>query len=768
MILPSLSCQASCKYCFGPHRGSMMDGRTALETARFVRTITDECGDRRVRIVFHGGEPLLAPHSVWKTLLEALRERTQGMELQLSLQSNLWALDDEMLALFMEHGVSIGTSLDGPKPLCDENRGEGYFERTMAGVEKARAAGQRVSAIATLTRQTLPHAGEIARYFRDRGMPLVLHGAVKGLDAQESPFALNPDEYADGLIGLFPWYIENRKLMDISTLDNFCRGAVLGDPGVCTLRDCSRMFLAISPTGDITSCQRMAGKPEFKMGSVFDRPTLAQLYDSPAARRIAERERQVSERCRDCAWLPVCHGGCYYNALSSGDGVIDPLCLAYRKIYDFLEKRLEEEIAQPENLRAIAERPPKPWEHPLFRKGAYISLAGDIHPSRMAENARSILAAHALGKFRDDLEAAQWLYRERVCGDPQSTCKVLRQMRRQLEHRQLRYNNCYLHVTLRCNERCTHCYASAGEGPEMPLEAFASLSEQAIERGFRQIVVTGGEPLFRRDRTAFVESCRKLRGYGPNLVLRTNLACDFTDDELLAISDAFDQVVVSVDGNEQTHDARRGKGTYRSAVHNCERYAALTQHAAGVGELSLACVMNADAINGAPGRSVQALGDRLGVKRLRFRPLLPLGRAAGMDEPVICEGLGQHVCPSERLRAPFRPMSSCGIGQNLCVFPDGACYPCYAWRTPASYLGNIIESGMEAILDGPRFTRLRACTVDTIEKCRDCEYRYLCGGACRAWGNQDEIDPNTAPPACDHLKNRASDWLRTAREYLKT
>jgi hypothetical protein len=65
-----------------------------------------------------------------------------------------------------------------------------------------------------------------------------------------------------------------------------------------------------------------------------------------------------------------------------------------------------------------------------------------------------------------------------------------------------------------------------------------------------------------------------------------------------------------------------------------------------------------------------------------------------------------------------------------------------------------------------RFTRLRGCTVDTIEKCRDCELRYLCGGACRAWGNRDETDPNTAPPECSHLQKRAYELIEAAQNYL--
>jgi len=70
------------------------------------------------------------------------------------------------------------------------------------------------------------------------------------------------------------------------------------------------------------------------------------------------------------------------------------------------------------------------------------------------------------------------------------------------------------------------------------------------------------------------------------------------------------------------------------------------------------------------------------------------------------------------------------------------------------------------VLTSPGFANLMACSVDTIEKCRECEHRSLCGGACRAWGNQTVLDVNAAPPQCDHLKQRAQKLTQAAREYL--
>ena len=774
MIVPSQACEARCRYCFGPHKGPRMDLRTAEEAVRFVHSIAAELDMPEISVIFHGGEPLLASHDVWEVLLAGLSDAPSGIPVSFSVQTNLWRLDDRFLKLFRKYKVSIGTSIDGPEAICDRNRGEGYFARTMQSVRMAREAGQKTGAIATLTKQTLPHAEEILRFFRDQGIDPVLHAAVKGL--KEDPagemagdaFSLAPDEYADAVISLFPWYVRNRKYFSVPTLDNYVSAVVRGAPGVCTMQECLGMFLAISAVGDITFCQRLTGMEEFRIGNIFDRPKMADLMESPAWKRLAQREKEVRERCADCSWIGVCYGGCFYNALSAGDGVIDPQCPATRRIYDFLQERVLEEIGSEENVAAMRRRPARKDENPLLRDGPYISLSQKPHPSAVAANARRILGAYALGKYRDPDAAARYMVDSGISGDLNSTREALAAMEQGLRQSFRSLNNCYIHTTFRCNLRCTHCYAEAGDrAVEMPVRDMDKLAQEALKMKFRQLIITGGEPLFHKERKELIEMCGRLRGRGSNIVLRTNLTGTFSDEELRGIAKAFDQVVVSIDGNEETHDARRGKGTYANAAANCRRYAEIARGLPGAAELSLACVMSAAAINGAPGQSVRELGERLGVRRVRFRPLLPLGRAAASDDPPFCECVNQHEAVEDLLRTPFSPMVTCGIGQNVYICPDGEAYPCYAWQTEHSYLGNVLSEGLSAVLSGRQFTRLRGCTVETIEKCRDCELRYLCGGACRAWGNREETDPDTAPPECGHLRKRIRELTDAAEAYIR-
>jgi uncharacterized protein len=793
MVIPSLACQASCKYCFGPHEGAVMDERTAKQAAAFIHNIAQQTEAKKITITFHGGEPLLAPLAVWEVLLGSIEERLRGYQLQLGLQSNLWQLDDCFIELFAKHQLSIGTSLDGPEQLCDLNRGQGYFARTTAAMQRARDAGFAVSAIATMTRQTLLQATTVADYFCDQGTPMVLHGALAALDKSNSDFALSADEYAQLVIGLYPWYLENRKLIQIETLDHYLRGIVYGNPGVCTLCDCWGMFLAIAPNGDISSCQRLAGKEQFCLGNVFDSTTLEELAASPAAQRLMQRQQEVARRCAGCGFYSICKGGCYYNALTTEDGQIDPWCDAYKQIYGFVQDKVIAEMGSGENIAAVAARQPDDDGHPLLRKGAYISLSAKPHPSQIAANARRVCAIHQLGRTNDPAAAARSLFEQRICGDVRQTQGLLEQMQQGMERQHVSLNNCYVHVTFDCNLRCSHCYANGGGGAvggdgevsgsgsrpgeergEMPAERFSQLIGQAKVSGFRQIVVTGGEPLVHTQRQQLLSACAELKGSADsgrgrsNLVLRTNLTGDLGQELLVALAQSFDQVVVSVDGTPQSHDARRGVGNYQNMLANLEQYVRIAADIPQAAELSLAAILSVQDIAGEPGQSVRRLGRDLGVKRLRFRPLLPIGRAAQLDEPVICEGLMQHVAPEEQLKAEFRPLTSCGIGQNVFIKPDGAAHPCYAWCGVHTYLGNVFADGLESLLGSARFQQLRDCSVDTIAQCRDCEYRYLCGGACRAWGNQDSLDLNAAPPSCAHLKQRAQRLVQAAQDFLRS
>jgi uncharacterized protein len=238
-------------------------------------------------------------------------------------------------------------------------------------------------------------------------------------------------------------------------------------------------------------------------------------------------------------------------------------------------------------------------------------------------------------------------------------------------------------------------------------------------------------------------------------VIRTNLAGSMTPALVEKLARATDQVVVSVDGDEASHDGRRGGGTCARTLANLRLLLAANPST----EVSIAAVLTAEQMGGSEGDAVRALGEELGL-RVRFKSVLPLGRGADLDlKPAFYSSLDDGA---EAIAYGARPAATCGLGMNLTIGPDGECHPCYALVGDRNRLGNALEEGLATVL--VRNDAYRRVTVDSNAKCRTCGLRYICGGFCRAWGAQD--DPDAPPLDCTALHARALRQLASALEVL--
>lgn len=88
-----------------------------------------------------------------------------------------------------------------------------------------------------------------------------------------------------------------------------------------------------------------------------------------------------------------------------------------------------------------------------------------------------------------------------------------------------------LEVTARCNNNCRHCYINLPPGDEtalrdeLTLDEISDIADQAVSLGTLWCVITGGEPLLRKD---FIELYRLLKNKGLLVSVFTN-ACLITD-----------------------------------------------------------------------------------------------------------------------------------------------------------------------------------------------------------------------------------------------
>jgi uncharacterized protein len=293
MLVPSLACPASCAYCFGPHAGGpSMRQETVEAVVRWQNSLGDKDA---LEITFHGGEPLVPGIQFYRMALPLLREGLALRRARFAMQSNLWLLTDDLCDLLREYGVSIGTSLDGPEPINDAQRGQGYFARTMASIERARAHGINVGCICTFTTQSVPHAGEIFDFFVREGLNFTVHAAVPSLRYPDAGgWTLSTETHGGLLVNMLDRYLANVDKIRISTLDSICRSVSAGHGGICTFGDCMGGYLAVGPDGEIYPCQRFAGMPEYQLGNVHGRLSSAPrraVGGSPHARAVHAAHR---------------------------------------------------------------------------------------------------------------------------------------------------------------------------------------------------------------------------------------------------------------------------------------------------------------------------------------------------------------------------------------------------------------------------------------------------------------------------------------------
>jgi uncharacterized protein len=734
--------------------------------SRWQRSYRDKLG-----ITFHGGEPLVAGVDFYLTALSLLQDALAHRRVRFSMQSNLWLLTDELCAVLKKYNVSIGTSLDGPERITDAQRGHGYFKQTMKGIELARSHGIDVGCICTFTPSSLPHLREIFDFFVEERLNFTVHACTPSLRQEVGDWALSAGEHGRMLADSLDLYLENLDQIKISTLDSLCRSVSAGRGGVCTFGDCLGEYLAVGPDGSIYPCQRFAGIPSYAMGNVLDAPFPEKLRNSRVWRMFANRQNHVREECGDCAYFNLCRGGCPYNALVAGNGQFrslkDPHCAAYGHILTRITDQALDEVFSEENIREVVARPD--GDAGLLRRGKLLSLMRNgPHPYETARNARRLVAAVVLGTTSSAAQATEKLQSLGLLYGKRWDLASVQALQDRLNTQSSGYNKLYLHVTFACNLRCSHCYAEAGSASAvLSVDDTIEACREAARLGFQGAVITGGEPLMHPERDRLLDGLASIREeVKPTLtVLRTNLAVEADDDLLKRIGLSADEVVVSVDGDRKTHDERRGKGSYDRTVRNLETL----KHIGYNADLKLAATLAVNQANGAPGDAVRALAKELDLGRPRFRPLLPLGRAARLELEAESETTWGHMDPREIIDFGYAPSATCGLGQNLYVEPDGRSYPCYTWHGEQWYMGSIIKDGLEAVVNSRRFTELREHTVNTNLLCKQCALRYLCGGVCRAWDRLPaslQTDLDAPPMNCPNQKNRARLIFLNALERL--
>lgn len=124
-------CDLSCDYCYVYNHAdqswrikprALSEETARRAAARIAEHAVSHCLDE-VHVVLHGGEPLLLGHDRLGRVLKILRSAIEPVSsLDLRIQTNGVLLNERLCALFAEHRVQVGVSLDGDHVATERHR----------------------------------------------------------------------------------------------------------------------------------------------------------------------------------------------------------------------------------------------------------------------------------------------------------------------------------------------------------------------------------------------------------------------------------------------------------------------------------------------------------------------------------------------------------------------------------------------------------------------------------------------------------------------
>ncbi len=313
----------------------------------------------------------------------------------------------------------------------------------------------------------------------------------------------------------------------------------------------------------------------------------------------------------------------------------------------------------------------------------------------------------------------------------------------------------YLEITRRCNLSCRYCYNKSGGSAfsEMPFFKVREIIDEMAARGAFELRITGGEPTMHPELFNMIDYAVSS---GLFVSLATNGVMPKKTAERISCS-GVSVVIVSLDGDEEFNDRRRGRGSFSSAL---DTLRCLRKNKSLI--LKINCVLDKTNIEKI-GYMVH-LAESLGGDYVNFGTVKLSGRAKG-DEDFLLDSKDMHTIVRRitnlrkktgvRLQTymdildPDKPahqgsllnLKSCAAGIEVAaVLPNGDVTGCVVSTANAGsdeqnkvfVAGNIFKTRLKDIwLDSSRWKIFRRLEEVKSRKCRKCRfYTKKCFGNC--------------------------------------
>jgi len=358
ILKPTLACNLSCKYCYLSEESKtskLFDIEFAKSVLQQAKNVLLADKKRRLKILWHGGEPLLWGIKNYTEIFEFIETEFDGYNYHISIQTNLSLLNDEFIDLFLKYKVGVGCSLDGPKEIHDSQRvtstGKGTFDTIIKNIELCKKKGLKIGCIVVGTKKHINKIPQLYQFLCENNIDFKFNPIFNGGEAKKhiDEYGLTPNEYATMFTELFDlWFFDNANRLKNAVFVDIA-SSLISKKG-CTHcafnKNCQHSILAISSNGDVVPCGRFCDEElkKYTYGNLHTE-SLETIWKKIELSDTYKRfEHITNSKCNECDFFNVCYGGCLYDGyVKTGDFKSKSfLCSAYKKIFSHINNRLKD------------------------------------------------------------------------------------------------------------------------------------------------------------------------------------------------------------------------------------------------------------------------------------------------------------------------------------------------------------------------------------------------------------------------------------------
>jgi uncharacterized protein len=352
-------CDLACDHCYVyEHADQSWRGRPKVISAETVTAAAGRIAEHarthalpEVRVILHGGEPLLAGVAGLGRICEILRrEIEKECRLDLRIHTNGVLLDGDFCGLFADHQVKVGISIDGDRAANDRHRryadGRGSYDQVVRAI--GRLAEDRYRALFSGLLCTIDV----------RNDPVTVYAALAAFEPPVIDFLLphgtwdNPPPgragsatpYADWLIAVFDRWITDPGRVPVRLFESIIRTTYGADSLTEALGLGASDVVVVETDGSIEQVDSLKvayeGAPDTGL-DVFGH-TLDDAAGHPAITARQQGRAGLCRTCRSCPVVTSCGGGLYTHRYQAGTGFDNPsvYCADLMKLITHVRARL--------------------------------------------------------------------------------------------------------------------------------------------------------------------------------------------------------------------------------------------------------------------------------------------------------------------------------------------------------------------------------------------------------------------------------------------